>query len=161
MAGTFCSAAHAGIVSRMHRELSQIRNNQMNEAPSSEEIAAAIKKSGKFAVDSWQSVQSVMWIGALLLGCLAWGLKLEWRSYEQDRKTEMLRMDVVAMENKIDKGILPIAAVELRSLKEQLVIFADDIKSLKEIISTLQTNQIILRQQEILRQNDDSHRRNR
>ena len=130
----------------------------MNEHyPSDAEIAEALKKAGSsgFGINSWGDAQSMLFVAIMLLGGIAWGLKLEWRGDEQTVKIDSLRADISAVAGRVDKGILPITAVELEAVKERVAANQDDIRAIRDVLSTVQNNQIILRQHEIIRQSDD------
>jgi hypothetical protein len=135
-----------------------LNNQEHNEIA---ELKTALQKAehSGFGVKSWADINNVVFVGIMLLGCIGWGLKLEWRIDAHQAEVEEIKNNVTALEVKVDKGILPITLVELTSVKEKLAVIREDLIRLQEILAEMQANQIVYRQNEILQRSPNRYKR--
>ena len=103
-----------------------VKRNHDDEFPTAEEIAAALKKTedSGFSVRGWAQLNNMVYVAVMLVGCIGWGLKMEFRI---DDNLQSVR----ALENRVNEGILPIAAIEIKTLKEKVTALQDEITYLR------------------------------
>ena len=89
------------------------------------------KNQAGFAVNSWSSLMSLLYVCIMAVGGISWGLKLETRIDKyadlQTSMRERFLADIATTQAILSKGMLPVTEVKIQNIENKLIHLEADI----------------------------------